>query len=144
MVKSPEGGWVEGYRYDALRARVAELEAQAEAYKVDLQTSTEVCNELSREVKRLVIERNEALAKRDACPECLGTDGSHMPLCPSLTKREADGFVLVPVEPTEAMLDAAVAMALQVSVSGQGGWTKYVAGLYAQMLAAAQQKKGDV
>ena len=63
----------------------------------------------------------------------------------ALAKREADGFVLVPVEPTEAMLDAAVAMALQVSVSGQGGWTKYAAGLYAQMLAAAQQAaKEDV
>ena len=53
------------------------------------------------------------------------------------------GYVLVPVEPTDEMLDAGVAMALNVTITGQGGWTNYIRGLYKQMLAAAQGSTGD-
>lgn len=53
-------------------------------------------------------------------------------------KSVPDGFALVPIEPTTAMLDAGVAMALQVSVSGEGGWSKYLSGLWQQMLSAAK------
>lgn len=45
----------------------------------------------------------------------------------------------VPVEPTEKMIDAGVAMALQVSVHGYGGWSKYVRALYQQMLSHAPE-----
>lgn len=48
-----------------------------------------------------------------------------------------EGYTLAPVEPTPEMLDAGVAMALQVSVHGEGGWSKYLAGLYKQMLSAS-------
>ena len=47
------------------------------------------------------------------------------------------GYVLAPTDPTRTMLDAGVAMALQVSVHGEGGWSKYLTGLYKQMLSAA-------
>lgn len=47
-----------------------------------------------------------------------------------------EGYCLAPKEPTASMLDAGVAMALQVSVHGEGGWSKYLSGLYRQMLSA--------
>jgi hypothetical protein len=40
-------------------------------------------------------------------------------------------------EPSEAMLDCGVAFALQVSVSGMGGWSKYVAEKHRAMIDAA-------
>jgi len=48
-----------------------------------------------------------------------------------------EGWQLVPVEPAASMIDAGVAMALQVSVHGEGGWSKYLRGLYKQMLSAS-------
>jgi len=48
-----------------------------------------------------------------------------------------EGMRLVPIEATTAMIDAGVAMALQVTVHGQGGWRKYISGLYSQMLSSA-------
>ena len=48
-----------------------------------------------------------------------------------------NGYCLAPKEPTASMLDAGVAMALQVSVHGEGGWSKYLRGLYKQMLSAS-------
>lgn len=53
------------------------------------------------------------------------------------TKAIPEGYQLAPIEPTESMLDAGVAMALQVSVQGEGGWSKYLRGLYKQMLSAS-------
>lgn len=47
-----------------------------------------------------------------------------------------DGYATAPLEPTDAMIDAGVALALQVSVHGQDGWGKYITGLYKQMIAA--------
>lgn len=49
----------------------------------------------------------------------------------------AEGYTVAPFEPTHKMLDAGVAMALQVSVSGEGGWSKYIRGLYRQMISAS-------
>jgi len=40
-------------------------------------------------------------------------------------------------EPTDAMIDAGVAMALQALVHGQGGWSAYIADLHRQMIDAA-------
>lgn len=56
-----------------------------------------------------------------------------------MRQRDA-GHARVPIDPTEAMIDAGVAMALQVSVHGQGGWSNYVRDLYKQMVAASQQE----
>jgi hypothetical protein len=53
-----------------------------------------------------------------------------------------EGYVLAPADPTSTMLDAGVAMALQVSVHGEGGWSKYLTGLYKQMLSAAPKPEG--
>lgn len=54
-----------------------------------------------------------------------------------------EGYVPAPLEPTDAMIDAGVAMALQVSVHGQGGWSKYINGLYKQMIAARPKPEGS-
>lgn len=52
-----------------------------------------------------------------------------------------DGYCLVPEEPTASMIDAGVAMALRVSVHGEGGWSKYLRGLYKQMLSASPKQE---
>lgn len=46
------------------------------------------------------------------------------------------GFVIAPIEPTPAMIDAFVSRALQVSVHGEGGWPEYARNQWQQMLAA--------
>jgi len=48
---------------------------------------------------------------------------------------------VVPAEPSAAMIDAGVAMALQISVEGEGGWSKYIEALYKQLISAATQPK---
>lgn len=45
--------------------------------------------------------------------------------------------VIVPKEPSEAMLDRFVSRALNVSVHGDGGWTKYGREQYRAMIEAA-------
>ncbi len=57
------------------------------------------------------------------------------------------GWKLVPVEPTEEMLDRGVAFALQATVHGEKGWTNYVRSLFQTMIAAAPQppaSQGDL
>ena len=49
-----------------------------------------------------------------------------------------EGYVLVPVEPTEAMIDAGVYVAMAASVHGNGGWNKYMRGLYKALLSAGK------
>lgn len=46
---------------------------------------------------------------------------------------------IVPTEPTAAMLDAAVAFALNVSVSGDYNWSAYMRDVWLKMLAAVSQ-----
>jgi hypothetical protein len=48
--------------------------------------------------------------------------------------------VPVPVEPTEAMIDAALAVVFAASVHGKGGWNNYLTALYKAMLSA---RKGE-
>ncbi len=48
-----------------------------------------------------------------------------------------NGYALMPVDPTPAMLDVAVSYALNVSVIDEGGWSKYMAAVYRRMLDAA-------
>ena len=54
----------------------------------------------------------------------------------TLEKPKSD-WVLVPREPTEAMIDRFVSRALCVSVHGDGGWSNYAREQWAAMLAAA-------
>jgi hypothetical protein len=49
------------------------------------------------------------------------------------------GHVLVPIEPNGAMLDRAVAFALNVKIGGDYRWTHYIRDLWAAFLAAAPQ-----
>lgn len=49
------------------------------------------------------------------------------------------GWKLVPVEPTEAMIDRFVSRALCVSVSGDGGWSGYGRSQWSAMLAASPE-----
>lgn len=46
-------------------------------------------------------------------------------------------YILVPLEPTPAMIDAFVACALQYSVAGPGGWSEYARVQWKQMIDAA-------
>lgn len=55
-----------------------------------------------------------------------------------LAEIEAQGFVVVPREPTEAMIDRFVSRALNVSVHGDGGWSNYAREQWAAMLKAAE------
>lgn len=48
-----------------------------------------------------------------------------------------DGFRLVPVEPTQEMLDRAVAFALNVTLSGDYNWSAYMRDVWRTMLAAS-------
>jgi hypothetical protein len=50
------------------------------------------------------------------------------------------GYVLLPVKPTEGMLDSGVALALNVTVTGEGGWTKYISALYTAMQEAHERE----
>lgn len=47
------------------------------------------------------------------------------------------GWKLVPIEPTDAMIDRFVSRALCVSVHGEGGWSNYARQQWAAMLAGA-------
>jgi|GEM_PF-3170443 len=57
----------------------------------------------------------------------------------ALSAIEQAGFVIVPKEPTEAMVDRFVSRALQVSIHGEGGWSNYARNQYEAMLAGAAQ-----
>lgn len=54
-----------------------------------------------------------------------------------------DGFRLVPVEPTSAMLDRAVAFALNVTLSGEYNWSAYMRDVWRAMLAASPAPSQD-
>lgn len=45
-----------------------------------------------------------------------------------------EGLVIVPIEPTPAMIDRFVSRALQVSIHGEGGWSEYARSQWKQML----------
>ena len=50
---------------------------------------------------------------------------------------DRDGFALVPVRPTTAMLDVAVSHALMVKLSSEYNWTQYMTDIWARMVGAA-------
>jgi hypothetical protein len=54
---------------------------------------------------------------------------------------EARASILAMREPSPAMLDAFVSRALQVQVSGEGGWTQYAIGQWQQMVDAALREQ---
>jgi hypothetical protein len=55
-----------------------------------------------------------------------------------LTALAAEGMVLVPKNPSTSMLDSAVAFALNVKISRDYGWSKYMRDVYRAMLSAHQ------
>jgi hypothetical protein len=50
-----------------------------------------------------------------------------------------EGYVIVPVEPTAEMIDAALAVAFAASVHGKGGWNNYLTALYKALLSAGKE-----
>jgi len=48
-----------------------------------------------------------------------------------------EAHAIVPIEPTEAMVDRFVSRALCVSVEGEGGWSKYAQEQYKAMIEAS-------
>lgn len=67
--------------------------------------------------------------------------GFNPPPPASVNQQLPEGYVLVPVEPTEAMIDMGVALAFSASVHGKGGWNHYMKALYRAFIAAAQEQK---
>jgi len=55
-----------------------------------------------------------------------------------------EGYALVPMKPTEQMLDHAVSFALNVGPAQSGGWTEYARRMWETMvIAAASQQDAD-
>lgn len=54
-----------------------------------------------------------------------------------------EGYAVVPVEPTPAMLDVAVSHALMVSLSGDYNWSAYMRDVWLRMVAAAAPAQGQ-
>ncbi|MET3232260.1 UNVERIFIED_ORG: hypothetical protein ABIC54_004465 [Burkholderia sp. 1263] len=52
-----------------------------------------------------------------------------------------DGWHLAPIEPTPAMLDTAVAFALNVAISSEYNWSAYMRDVWMNMLNAARGAK---
>ena len=50
-----------------------------------------------------------------------------------------EGYALVPIEPTPAMLDVAVSFALNVTLSNENTWPAYMRDVWLRMATAAQQ-----
>lgn len=79
------------------------------------------------------------------CPACMavmpgavGEPGIEAELIQQWNERAALGDgVVVPREPTPAMLDSAVAFALNVTISGKYNWSAYMRDVYRTMLRAA-------
>ncbi|MCA7945595.1 hypothetical protein [Burkholderia vietnamiensis] len=74
----------------------------------------------------------EALAYRDGF-----IAGARSPAMAAEAVAIPAGYALVPVDPTAAMLDRAVAFALNVKISGEYRWTNYMIDLWSGFLAAA-------
>ena len=55
--------------------------------------------------------------------------------------QQKEGFVLVPIEPTDEVLDRAVAFVLQVGLSSDYRWTDYMRDLYARFLNLPDSKQ---
>lgn len=55
-----------------------------------------------------------------------------------LTDIEAQGFVIVPREPTPEMVDRFVSRALCVSIHGDGGWSNYAMEQWKTMIEAGK------
>ncbi len=53
---------------------------------------------------------------------------------------EAQGFVIVPREPTPEMVDRFVSRALCVSIHGDGGWSNYAMEQWKTMIEAGKEK----
>lgn len=81
---------------------------------------------LSKPVDAPVVEDGEASSNGDQASSSPVAARSDVP----------EGWVLVPVEPTEEMIDRFVSRALCVSVHGDGGWSKYAREQWSAMLSA--------
>lgn len=114
----------------------------------DRYTSPDYCKALERErdyLKQLSVKAdrehqmlsNEVVRLRRALADT----------APSHGEQVREGWKLVPVEPTPAMLDVAVSFALNVSLSGEYNWSSYMRDVWLRMLAAtpsAGSQGGDV
>jgi len=94
------------------------------------------------------------LAVRDALSKCPGYEGTDTsPTCrhcgmsigqhAALSALAPEGWQLVPKEPTEEMLDRAVAFALNVSLSDGYRWTDYMRDLWKRFLSAPSSGGGQ-
>lgn len=63
----------------------------------------------------------------------LAADGAEM----DEAKAQARAAIEAMREPTPGMVDSGVAFALNVTVSGEGGWTKYITAKHRAMIDAA-------
>jgi hypothetical protein len=107
---------------DTLRRQLETAQAKIFEQNTVILNITDNCAENSR---RIVDERNEAQAR--------------------IKEMEAQavpkGWKLVPVEPADAMIDRAVAFALNVKLHAGYDWSAYMADLYGRIISAAPEPK---
>ena len=89
--------------------------------------------ELREQIADLIASVADAVHSR---ADLLAVAGEILDHFPDAGKMMPAGWVLVPVEPTGAMVDRFVSRALCVSVHGDGGWSEYARQQWATMLSA--------
>ena len=93
---------------------------------------------------KVLVERELLERVVHVMDECIGFSSTANELRAMLAQPAHDvaslpaGYVMVPVEPTPAMLDVAVSHALMVSLSGDYNWSAYMRDVWSRMLAASR------
>lgn len=94
---------------------------------------------------QVTVSRELLTDLRDAANECLNLADSHRrQMLYSRLVEDSDALLAQPapeVEPTAAMIDAAVAFALNVSLSSDYTWSQYMRDLWLTMAKARKHRK---
>jgi hypothetical protein len=126
---------------DAFRAYLDELGLIAPE-PVD-EITVELCNAMNASVDRLGhFTQDEAENLREElCSRGIEIGRAERP---ALTQEMVEaGLVIVPVEPTEAMVKAGVDLASRIRLSPEYSWKDYMRNLHRAMIAAAKGEAGD-
>lgn len=124
--KNIPGNWNDQPARSAIQAEFAQLEAEldglnaarfayASEFGLDDEGQPDV-GSIHQNIRELKAERDQLRAELERV-------------------RVPEGWRLVPAEPTEAMLDRAVAFALNVHLSSGYGWTQYMRDLWGRLLS---------
>ena len=109
-----------------LRASIAKPPTEQKCERCDVSEEYKEFKTLPQMYDELVSENAELRKERDDLRQRLARQVSH-------------DNVIAPIIPTAKMLDVAVSYALNVSVHGEGGWSKYMANIYQRMIEVIPQ-----